>query len=90
MNSIGSWLAENGAVSMHLLLTLARSLLWLRFFDSNVKGYIYGSTYVCANKVWDGLVFRRVRPLIDRTITTNRERINQTFKLEFKLILTYK
>ena len=30
------------------LLTLALSLLWFRFFDSNVKAYIYGSTYVCA------------------------------------------
>ena len=35
----------------------------------------YGSAYVCTlvfgtiNHVWDGLVFRGVRPLIDRTIT---------------------
>ena len=48
VNSIGSWLAENGAVSMRLLLTLVLSLLCFRFFDSNVKAYIYGSTDVCA------------------------------------------
>ena len=67
VNSIGSWLAQNGAVSMRLLLTLALLLLWLRFFVSHVKAYIYGSGTI--NQVWDGLVFRRVRPLIARTIT---------------------
>ena len=71
VNSIGSWLAQNGAVSMRLLLTLALLLLWLRFFVSHVKAYIYGGTInqVTINQVWDGLLFRRVRPLIARTIT---------------------
>jgi len=38
------------AVGMRLLLIIlfALLLLWFRFFDSHVKAYIYGSTYVCA------------------------------------------
>ena len=43
MNSIGSWLAENG--SKHALVInigSVASLLLFQFFDSHVKAYIYG------------------------------------------------
>ena len=81
MNSIGSWLDEN--CSKHALVINIDSVIALvSVFRQSCESLMYleilskyGSTYVCAmvfgtnNQVWDGLVFRRVRPLIDRTIT---------------------
>ena len=84
------------AVRMRFLLTL----LWFRFFGSHVKAYIYVIYLQILNM--EVLMLRSFGPLIRSGMVlcsdewghwsiapspTNRERIKQTFKLEFKLIL---
>ena len=88
------------AVSMRFLLKLAMLLLWFRFFGIHVKAYIYVMFSEILNM--EVLMLRSLGPLIRSGMIlcsdewshwsialspTNRERINQTFKLEFKLIL---
>jgi len=88
------------AVSMRFLLKLAMLLLWFRFFGIHVKAYIYVMYLEILNM--EVLMLRSLGPLIRSGMVlcsdewghwsialspTNRERINQTFKLELKLIL---